>query len=237
MRQERHRKPRRAEQVEVESATSTEAGPSADAWERRLQRAAAHVPMLVDEEKLFEGNVPVTIEDDGTVTEGETWEAALPEPTEADVETAIAGALSGRETTDEDRDRLWDWIRADEDRGLKFLGIQPKTSSELRERLASFEPDFFALTDGEEHIGFAGLGVGPEFALLRLYLAPSRRGQLRVIAPQLLKIASATYPEVKKFAIYTDDDATARMYRSVGFQLSYILTWEAVSITPEPENA
>lgn len=165
--------------------------------------------------------------------EPETWDAELPAVDPADLANALSQSLVAAEAEDGELDQLWDWIRADEDRGAKFLGQPPATSSQMRDLCKSFEV-LYALYDTAEekdkaHVGFAGFQfMTPTHAVTHLYLAEAYRGQAPRLLPQLMELAENTYPG-KTFVVYTSDAAMARMLRGSGFVASFMLTW-----TPRP---
>lgn len=240
-----HRMPRRNEGAAPESEQT---GPSGSALTRRLARVAA-VPQEVPRDRVIdygERTLPSIPRQAEGVSDGdyevqanepddmdEAWEATLPEPTPEDIATATAQAIHCLGVSDGDLDRLWDWIRQDEDQGKKFLGITPETSTALRERVGNVGPMFHTIYEEPieggplTHIGFVGLtkvpGLG-DAAMVSIYLAHEVRGRLREIAPRLLALAEERYPDFKRFSVYTDDHATARLYRGLGFKVNYLLT-------------
>lgn len=141
-----------------------------------------------------------------------------------DVAAAMAQSVSLREVTDEDLDRLWDWLRADEDRGQRFLGALVNTSSEMRARLDLFQ-QLQAIDDAEEHVGFLGFSPVDDYkAGCHLFLAQAARNQLAQLIPQFMKQAAVLLPG-RTFLVNTADAAVARIYRPYGFTMRYILTW------------
>lgn len=164
------------------------------------------------------------------VPEDETdWEAELPPPTEEDLKAALSQSLQAVEVADEHLDTLWDWVRKDEDKGQRFLGIAPKSSTQLRERMSLFGEHVYALIDGtpegEAHVGFAGFNpVTPTHAFAHLYLSQEARGRARQLVPQLLEMAANQYPG-RVFVISTTDPAHMRLYRSIGFSVDFMLRW------------
>lgn len=161
------------------------------------------------------------------------WQEELPPANPADVASALGSSLSAHEAQEPDLDRLWDWIRADEDKGKRFLGETPKTSADMRRLCTQFQ-DLYALTDaaadGDSHIGFAGFQMLPNHAVTHLYLAPTARGDGPRLIPQLMEMAEAQYPDVV-FVVHTGDAAMARMLRGVGFEAGFLLKW-----TPKPSR-
>lgn len=139
-------------------------------------------------------------------------------------------AVSVRPVEDADIDRLWDWIREDEDRGQVFLGFQPATARELYGMFAtrfSGQPDTaaWAIDEHEVHQGFAMFNpITPQLtATVHLYLAPMVRGRFLDIVQRLLAILDTQYP-LLSLAVVTPDPARARLYRQAGFAMSYVLT-------------
>jgi len=108
--------------------------------------------------------------------------------------TALTPGLHLLTPTQEDTDRLWDWIRADADRGEVFFGKLMKTSQELhdlmRDLVVLHEPQMTALArsiwfiDGRgvrHHIGttiFAPILSTERVALVHLFLRKDVRGNL-----------------------------------------------------------
>ena len=144
-------------------------------------------------------------------------------------ESKSEAALSVRPVTDPDVDRLWDWVRMDKDRGLAFLGLEPKTAREVYGYFAEHFTDnpasaAFAVDEGDLHIGFVLLQhIHPETmrALLHVYLSPLAQGRLLELSPILLGICDTRYPKLS-LVIVTADEARMRLYRRVGFKVSYV---------------
>ena len=140
-------------------------------------------------------------------------------------------AISVRPVTDCDVDRLWDWVRRDEDRGLEFLGFQPKTAREVYGHFAQNFTDnpvaaAFAIDELGTHIGFAlfnPIHPIPFQAVTHLYLAASVRGRLGEIVQQLLRICDDRYHGLS-LVIVTPDERRMRLCRRAGFTVSYVLT-------------
>ena len=145
------------------------------------------------------------------------------------VESEIA--LSVRPVTDCDVDRLWDWVRQDEDRGLEFLGFQPKTAREVYGHFAQNFTDnpsaaAFAIDELEIHVGFAlfnPIHQLPFQAVTHIYLAASVRGRVGEVVQQLLRICDDRYPGLS-LVIVTPDERRMRLCRRAGFTVSYVLT-------------
>ena len=139
--------------------------------------------------------------------------------------------ISVRPVVDGDIDRLWDWVRADDDRGQTFLGFQPATARELYGMFASRfsgSPDTAAWAIDEQgiHQGFVlfnPITPQPLSATVHLYLSVAVRGRFLKIVQQLLGLLDAQYP-LLSLVVVTPDHARARLYRKVGFAMSYVLT-------------
>ena len=171
--------------------------------------------------------------------EAEEWTATLPEPTEAERAALAANSLSARDVDDADLDRAWDWLRAEDDKGARFLGMVPQTSKEMRDRLAMFGEHLYALVEsseaGDAHVGFAGLfPITGDFASMHLFLAVEARGRIASLVPQLMTMVANTYPLVPKFVVHTKEAALARLYRPFGFTTQYLLTWTPPAPPAEP---
>ena len=229
------RKPRRSELAAQAPATGLAA---------KLERAAetGKMPRVVERppdnksvaSRLFEGKSTVLAIPEPEVEEDEDWEAELPPIDPADLASALGDSLQSRGVTEADVDRLWDWVRADDDKGKAFCGVVPETSKHLRQLLTAFGPHLFALEDsaqeGESHIGLAAVQLfEPNRAAVHLYLAKVARGDARRLLPQLMEMAEGAFPG-RTFVIITEDAAAARLYRSIGFKASFLLTW-----VPKPE--
>lgn len=141
-----------------------------------------------------------------------------------DVAAAMEHSLSLRVPTEEDFDRLWDWVRADKDEGARFLGRPISTSRELRQWAVAFGPALFSMVDMDEHIGFVGLNpFTEEQAVIHLYLTQTARNQLKRIVPQLLALSAEQYPGVN-LIVATKDMESVRLWQPFGFTLTYLLT-------------
>lgn len=153
-----------------------------------------------------------------------------PEP-DPDPEPFPLDSVAVRPVEDADIDRLWDWVRADEDRGQVFLGFQPATARELYGMFAtrfSGQPDTaaWAIDEHGAHQGFALFNPiirQPLSATVHLYLAAAVRGRFLEIVEQLLSLLDVEYPKLPLIVI-TPDPARARLYRKAGFAMSYVLT-------------
>jgi hypothetical protein len=234
-RQSSTRRPRRAEQREMtvdtpqEQPALTPDGPITEAAKSiytKLMRGAAVSSVAIDEtasvQQAFTDPDPYN----------ESWDAELPPATPEDIEHAAAGALSGVEPGEEEIDQMWDWVRADDDKGAKFLGSAPTTSRQLRDLLSQFQFLSALIEDTPNGPRFIGLfGFGPynlKMAICHLYLGPEFRNRIKALVPRLMHLAQDSYPDVEMFAISTNDKALARLYEPMGFKTQYFLTWQPV---------
>lgn len=158
-----------------------------------------------------------------------------PEPMPED-DTDPSLLLELRPVTDQDVDRLWDWVRQDEDRGAAFLTAPATTSRALHEwfwkwavRVTEGRAFVYAIDQDGGHCGFVILN--PLFpqqaeAVCHLYLAPSVRGQAQAILPALLKWSAVLHPTLS-LAVVTSNPAMMRLCRSCGFTVTYLLRRKA----------
>lgn len=183
----------------------------------RLQRAASQMEQPTPEPLEEEPDLSAEVAE-----EDAEWDGILP----ASMTEVAAPVLSFREVTEADIDRLWDWIRADEDRGAKFLGMQPATSAELRARLQLFGQHLYAIDEGEEPIGLGGFNpVTEHYAQIHLYLAQSARGRLRLLLPQFLQASREKHPRLT-LTLLAPDLGAVELFTAFGFQVQHILTLE-----------
>ena len=155
----------------------------------------------------------------------------VPDEPEPDPDPGPTDPLMVRPVTDADVDRLWDWVRQDTDRGLAFLGFQPKTAREVYGHFAqtySGNPATaaFAIEEQGRHIGFVLFNpIHPTtlHAVTHLYFAPEAQGRFAELVPALLRLCDEQYPKLALVAV-TPDGARMRLYRSAGFTVSYVLT-------------
>lgn len=169
--------------------------------------------------------------------EDESWEAEAPPPSAEDL-AAITETLSGRDVEEADYDVLWDAIRADEDKGARFLGRIPQTYNEMRQALTQMGDELFALEDesleGKALVGFAAFQDMPaNHMLTHLYLMAAFRGQAPRLIPQLMALGEGRFPGLI-FTVHTKDAAMARMLRGCGFEAQFLLEWKPrVTVTAE----
>lgn len=155
----------------------------------------------------------------------------------ADTAELALDGLTIRGVTVEDVDRLWDWIRQDEDGGKGFLGIIPRTSLELHRYFLQVQEKgpaaaAFAVDDVAMPVGivlFDPIDPQRRTAGVHLYLEPSVRGSLVTLTSQLLAICDAEYPHLT-LLIATTTEAQMRLYRSLGFTVAYVLTRPAKGV-------
>lgn len=123
-----------------------------------------------------------------------------------------------------DIDRLWDWIRADDDRGKSFLSRDVRTSIELHQYMMAIvnsEKDHLAMIravhGGDQHLGFAMLApilAEERTAIMHVYLQKEFRGSLAQIVGPLVDMAQAVVPGVH-LAVWSPDDTWARLHRKL----------------------
>jgi hypothetical protein len=191
----------------------------------RMTKGLGRTPVAVAVEEDIEEAVTEAVEaqselgEDEFVAEGE----AHPD----DVAAVMAESLSMVKPTDEDLDRLWDWVRQDTDRGQRFLGTRVVTYRQMHELIEAFvaKAILMSLMDVDGHIGFVGLQVqAGGNVIVHLYLAQSARGQLGRLIPQLQRIAQRDMPGLTLLIMVTDP-ALARLYAPFGFETTYLLKW------------
>jgi hypothetical protein len=177
-------------------------------------------------ERAEQGEPIITVGDDG---EAEEWVAPVPEDLPEDIQNAHEQAISTREVTEADVDRLWDWIRTDEDKGARFLGSACATSAHMRQRLTVYLQmgTLVAVDDAASgvpmHIGFASVHPTSELtAAVHLYLQPAIRGRLTQVGPPLLREAQEAAAG-KTLMVVVDTAVEARAYQHLGFELRYML--------------
>lgn len=131
-----------------------------------------------------------------------------------------------------DVDRLWDWLRADADKGQAFLG-KPMTTSvalhaQIRFLVEQTEPEGVAIIRSlywhEEHFGFAMLApilAADQTALLHIYLKKDARGALATLVQALVELAGQAVPGMH-LAVSSADATWARLHRSLLAPLGFI---------------
>lgn len=190
----------------------------------RLTRGAAHAPEMetlpdAEIEEIVEEAFSEGVHEDESETD---WTVRVPLEPPAPEQSALP--LTFRDVTEADQDALWDWIRADADRGYIFLGSAPTTSAEMRERLALFGEHLAAIDEPSGHIGFVGYSpVTEHYVGLHLYVEASNRVNLYRIAPALIPETWGRYPG-RKITVMTDDPAIMKLYEPLGFTSTVVLT-------------
>lgn len=119
--------------------------------------------------------------------------------------------------SDEDIDRLWDWLRSPADEGQAFLHLTFTTSRQLAQVIAAMQQQAFleAIYFGAHHIGF--LAVVPRVentGVFHLYLEPRVRGQIAALTKELLPLVEQRFPGLQ-LAVYSASEAWARLHRQV----------------------
>lgn len=162
---------------------------------------------------------------------------------EAAVAATPAAPLDGplppvalREIEDADIDRLWDWLREDEDRGATFFGRTIATARELYQWSAAVQQVVatghglaFALdADGEPHGLVLLLPLEGDTGTVHLYLRPDRRGAISAILKALLQLCDTQMPMLS-LRVATSDPRLMRLYRPLGFDVQYTLTRPAAT--------
>lgn len=131
-----------------------------------------------------------------------------------------------------DVDRLWDWLRADGDQGVTFLGMPITTSPMLHEHLSFLAKDaeaqsvalIRALYWQGTHFGFAMLApilADEATALMHIYLMKDARGSLHAILPALVALAQQAAPG-KHLAVASLDKAWAKLHRQLLTPLGFV---------------
>lgn len=151
-----------------------------------------------------------------------------------------ATGLMIRMPTVADIDRLWDWIRADADKGQTFLGRQLSSSIELHTLVNAIHQAegrglalIRAVAYQAEHFGFAMLApilADEKTALMHIYLAQPLRGQLHTLVGPLVELAAVVQPSTT-FAVYSADATWATLHRRLLVPLGFT---EQVLFTKRP---
>lgn len=158
--------------------------------------------------------------------------AVAPQPQRAPIELTVC--------TYEDFDRMWDWARRDVEGAQRFLG-QTFTHSrglfdfllrfmqaEHTDRTSLIRSINIHLPAQSQHVGFVVLSpilrtATPQTAFAHCYLAPDVQGQLPVLLPVLLDLATEQEPELT-LMVTTTDYGFAKLLQPHGFNLSIALT-------------
>lgn len=208
-----------------------------DGLEARLARAARNMPVSegVDPETFPDPEFETVVdpaEDEALADDDEIeWTADFAPETEtaqADPAEEVAAPeltyREARDVTDADIDRLWDWVRADEDTGLRFLGRVPVSHGRLVESVAAFGHTLVAIDEKGVHVGFGAFSpVTDTYAMIHLYLCADVRGRLPEFAPSFIAASQQLNPG-RKLSILVDTPAEMRLYRKFGFTAKHILT-------------
>jgi hypothetical protein len=141
--------------------------------------------------------------------------------------------FSSSTPTDADLDRLWDWVRADDDQGYEFFGFTPETSQRLRQHFLAIHSNpnavALAIMTNDTHAGFVvfnPIDRTSMTAVVHLYLAPAVRGQALTVVPQLLRLCGDQYP-LLSLVVITGSESRMRLYRQLDFEVRYLLTRKA----------
>lgn len=141
------------------------------------------------------------------------------------------------QTTVEDIDQLWDWVRSDADGTTAFLGGGPYTNSRdlftYIQKVAEMERNgnakFYSIRDGEALLGFIMLnpiyreaGKSP-VGVTHIYVEPAARGRLQSLLPRLLQEADRLAPSLN-LSVITTRPEWAAVLESVGFSAQTVLT-------------
>ena len=138
--------------------------------------------------------------------------------------------LELRPITDQDVDRLWDWVREDPDRGAAFFGFPARMSREVHVwvfQLLKATEQGLALSAALDMEGVpVGLAaVSPirngEGNVL-LYLASAHRHRFKDLVPLLLARWDREHPDLS-LCMVTTDPKRMRLYRPFGFDVTYVL--------------
>ena len=153
-----------------------------------------------------------------------------------------SSAVTLRETTVDDVDRLWDWIRADRDGTSAFLGHTHQNSRAFFDQIgqiAQKERDGVAwlrsIVHNKDLVGFVILdpitrGAKP-VGTCHIYISPKTRGQLPALLPAILADGDRQLPNMTYF-VATQDDALSSLLQSAGFTAQIVLTRAASAGEP-----
>ena len=138
------------------------------------------------------------------------------------------------QTTVEDIDQLWDWVRADREGTTAFLGLaHPNTASFFSQigQIGQKEKDGVAwlrsIKRGDSLIGFVILDPiqrgNPPVGKCHIYVSPDERGSLPELLPSLIAEGDRLLPGVTLF-VATSEEGWATMLKAVGFASQIVLT-------------
>lgn len=131
--------------------------------------------------------------------------------------------------TIEDTDRLWDWVRSDDDNGQAFFSIALANSRQLHDviqGLVNAEARGTGLVrsiyvvqskTARVHVGTAALVPilsTERTAMMHIYLSQNVRGELARIAPPLIEEAASLVPGYH-LAVYSPDEKWRRIHRAI----------------------
>ena len=162
---------------------------------------------------------------------------AAPAPAVIYTERFAAAQASGvtlQQTTVEDIDQLWDWVRSDREGTTAFLGLShPNTASFFHQigQIGQKEKDGVAwlrsIKRGDSLIGFVILDPiqrgNPPVGRCHIYVSPDERGHLPEFLPSILAEGDRQLPGMTLF-VATDQDAIAAMLKAAGFTSQIVLT-------------
>lgn len=138
------------------------------------------------------------------------------------------------QTTVEDIDQLWDWVRADREGTTAFLGLShPNTASFFNQiaQIGQKEKDGVAwlrsIKRGDSLIGFVILDPiqrgNPPVGKCHIYVSQEARGHLPEFLLSILAEGDRQLPGMTLF-VATDQDAIAEMLKAAGFTSQIVLT-------------
>lgn len=163
-------------------------------------------------------------EEDEIREEGSGLEDVKPNDTQASV---AMPTVDVRAITDEDLDRLWDWIRTEEDRAAGFFGGTTIGSArQLYGYFAALPASSIAraITTPAEHIGIVVLHpvhAETREAGVSIYIAPGHRGHIQAIIAALLHRCDEEYG-FSLVQVITDP-VRVRLWEPFGFKVTYVL--------------
>lgn len=175
-------------------------------------------------------------EPDNNMGQGDEWDAKIArmqaqaqvQPVQQTQPASVAGVrILAHHVTPADADRMWDWVRQDQDRGAVFFGTPMLSGLHVHEQMAAYvKADrkgaaiIRAMYVNDQPIGLAILHpIDPEqrVAVAHLYLRPDLRGNLPQLLPLLLDEAEAHLPDGIRIAVYENRPALAALLSSHGF--------------------
>lgn len=138
------------------------------------------------------------------------------------------------QTTVEDIDQLWDWVRSDREGTTAFLGLAHQNTASFFNQIGQIgqkERDGVAwlrsIKRGESLIGFVILDPiqrgNPSVGKCHIYVSPEARGHLPEFLPSILAEGDRQLPGMTLF-VATDQEAIASMLKAAGFASQIVLT-------------